>query len=187
MDVKYHVKLVSHSYVEHSICVSGDISWQKVPNNDFTNQFSVTTYFGLKVTGCWCSSSYKAVYAMDKLLFYTRAHMENIQSTFISVDMDDLVHHLTYLCVLILLKDTIVPRESPCIHRENMQSSHRYASTQKSTQELPAEAVLTMSPPCCPYTKLVFGRTDIRLIVIQNISLIAFLHCLNQLLQLPFP
>lgn len=60
---------------------------------------------------------------------------------------------------------------------------HRYASTQKSTQELPAEAVLTMSPPCCPHTKLVFGRKYIRLIVIQNISLIASLRCLNQLLR----
>lgn len=62
------------------------------------------------------------------------------------------------------------------------ESPHRYASTQKSTQERPAEAVLTMSPPCCPYTKLIFGRTDIRIIVMQNISLIASLHCLNQLL-----
>lgn len=97
-------------------------------------------------------SSFKAVYALDKLLFYTRPHMENIQSTSISTDMDDLVHHLTYLRVLILLKDATAPRESP----------HRYASTQESTQELPAEAVLTMSAPCCPYTKLVFGRTDIR-------------------------
>lgn len=59
----------------------------------------------------------------------------------------------------------------------------RPVTTQKSTQELPAEAVLTMSPPRCPYTKLVFGRTDIRLIVIQNIFFIASLRYLNQLLR----
>lgn len=70
-------------------------------------------------------SSCKAVYAVDNLLFYTTAHMENVQSTIISIDMDDLVHPLTYLRVLILLKDAIAPRESPCIHMENIHTDRQ--------------------------------------------------------------